>query len=96
MAHLWDFWGPSLFVTPQFSQRKKGKATQAAHTKRCTKEGPTPTATRTRIRDPPPPGQGQAFDSASHFYPPVTYPSTWASSIAGMAHPFEMCASKGG
>eukprot|EP00983_Pelagomonas_calceolata_P030533 957966-Pelagomonas_calceolata.AAC.1 len=44
-----------------------------SHLKRCINEGPTPTATRAQSRDPPPPGRGRAFDSTSHFNPPVTF-----------------------
>eukprot|EP00983_Pelagomonas_calceolata_P114811 1160130-Pelagomonas_calceolata.AAC.6 len=44
-------------------------------------EGPTPTPPQgLKLGNPPPPGQGRAFDLASHFNPPVTYPPKWASS----------------
>eukprot|EP00983_Pelagomonas_calceolata_P067161 1149385-Pelagomonas_calceolata.AAC.3 len=65
--------------------KEKGKGERksyasSSHVKRCIKEGPTPTATRARTRNPPPLGRGRAFDLASHFNPPVTYPPKWASS----------------
>eukprot|EP00983_Pelagomonas_calceolata_P039726 1137312-Pelagomonas_calceolata.AAC.2 len=63
----------------------KGKSyASGSHLKRHIKEGPTPTATRARTRSPPPPGRGRVLDTASHFYPQVTYPPKWASSFRMM------------